>query len=231
MLLDHSPRGFDRLARPLLSDPASPSVPQRRGRGHRALRRAIVQVCSQLQLAKIGELRRPELAAAEEHVRFFLPKDARGGLLPLRCSEEEFSAHVGAGVALYMRFVRMTGYVFAAAAVVALPQIVGNVSGTRLHLRWPWSDECEAAVPEGTPPVSRVAAQVTLLSPLPSLAPWHPPAVPSTPPSQHLPGHPSNIACPQLSPRHPSCNPFGGTGGRRGAPRYPLDPSRQRIAR
>jgi len=159
MLLGDSPPGSMRLARPLLNDPPSPDS-ARRGRGHRALRLAIARVASQLQLAKIGELRRPDLAAAEEHARFFLPKDAHGGLLPLRCSEEEFSAHVGAGVALYMRFVRMTGFVFAAAAVVAVPQIVGNVSGSRLHLRWPWSASCEAAAAETTPPLARVAGRL-----------------------------------------------------------------------
>ena len=159
MLLADSPRARDRLVLPLLREEEE-TAKRRRGRGHAALRRAIAAVASDLQLQKIGELRRPELSAAEDHVRFFLPKDEQGGLLPLRCSEEEFSAHVGAGVALYMRFVRMTGYVFAAAAVVAIPQIVGNAAGTRLHLRWPWSIECEQAMPDGTPPLAHVAAQL-----------------------------------------------------------------------
>ena len=33
-------------------------------------------------------------------------------LLPLRCSEKEFSSHVGSGVSMYMHFVKCTGWLF-----------------------------------------------------------------------------------------------------------------------
>ena len=68
---------------------------RQRRRYRSLLRRAIAQVASELQLSKIGTPRRLDLAAAEEHVRFFLPKDSTGNLLNLRCSEDEFSARGG----------------------------------------------------------------------------------------------------------------------------------------
>jgi len=131
---------------------------RQRRRYRSLLRRAIAQVASELQLSKIGTPRRLDLAAAEEHVRFFLPKDSTGKLLNLRCSEDEFSARVGTGVALYMRFVRTTGYMFAVATLVALPQIIANVCGTRLQLRWPWEASCDATLPPDGEPVARLAA-------------------------------------------------------------------------
>ena len=113
------------LDRPLLSeaDADPPVALSRKGLQRRAtFRRAIVGVLAQAKAGRTAAMPKPSIDIAKEHVRFFLPKTATGALLPLKCSEAEFSAHVGAGVALYMRFVKLTGYMFAFATVIALPQ-------------------------------------------------------------------------------------------------------------
>ena len=71
----------------------------------------------------------PSLAAAREHMRYFLPKTTDGKLLSLFCSESEFSAHVGEGVAIYMHFLKNTRRMFAIACVLALPQFWTNATG------------------------------------------------------------------------------------------------------
>ena len=79
-------------------------------------------------------------------MRYFLPKTEDGKLLPLTCSEQEFAAHVGSGVAIYMHFVKMTGWMFAIATVFALPQFAANLSGSELKLEWPIGNaDCDNA--------------------------------------------------------------------------------------
>ena len=81
---------------------------------------------------------RPSLEAARAYAHFFLPKTVNGKLLPLRCTEAEFTAHVGNGVSIYMQFVKATGYMFAMATLIALPQFYANMRGRVLELEWPW---------------------------------------------------------------------------------------------
>ena len=133
----------------------------------RKLRRAVVRQLSRDKAERAAVVGKPQLDGAREHVRFFLPKTSSGELLSLRCSEKEFSKHVGAGVSLYMRFqkvaagymcigytmapgllttmlsiltlsltltLKVTGYMFLAASVVVLPQLLANHSGHGLEL-------------------------------------------------------------------------------------------------
>ena len=58
-------------------------------------------------------------------MRFYLPKSEDGKLLPITCSEQEFAAHVGSGVAIYMHFVKMTGSMFFVATVTVAIIIAG----------------------------------------------------------------------------------------------------------
>ena len=83
----------------------------------------------------------PTLKAAHEYMRYFLPKRADGKLLPLTCSEAEFAQHVGSGVAMYMHFVKMTGWLFVLATVIAMPQFIANIGGGHLKLSWPLGHE------------------------------------------------------------------------------------------
>ena len=125
--------------------PLSRKALQRRAR----FQQAIAHVLARRSAARIGPVARPRVEAAREHVRFFMPKTSDGELLSLRCSEAEFSKHVGAGVALYMHFVKMTGYMFLTASVIVIPQIIGNVGGRRLHLNSPGSAACVAGDADG----------------------------------------------------------------------------------
>ena len=114
------------------------------------LQRAAVAVLSASKAARTFDHGPPSLSAARAYMRFFLPKTADGELLPLTCSEAEFTAHVGSGVSMYMNFVKMTGWMFTAATVIVLPQIYVNMRGSALALQWPWSnDECQ--FPSGLP--------------------------------------------------------------------------------
>ena len=61
--------------------------------------------------------------------RQVLPRKGDDGKLLPAALEREFSAHVGPGVSLYMQFQKRTGYMFAAASVVCLPQFIGNRRG------------------------------------------------------------------------------------------------------
>ena len=80
-------------------------------------------------------------------MRFFLATKPDGALLPLRCSEAEFSAHAGSGASIYMHFVKMTGWLFMIASIIAaIPQFVANFAGHGLHLNLPWSSApCQTA--------------------------------------------------------------------------------------
>ena len=78
----------------------------------RKLRRAVVRQLSRDKAERAAVVGKPQLDGAREHVRFFLPKTSSGELLSLRCSEKEFSRHVGTGVSLYMRFQKVTGHTF-----------------------------------------------------------------------------------------------------------------------
>ena len=114
-------------ARPAAS---STRAPRRATPALRRLRRAIALVITRARLERCGDVGHPpRIELAWEHAKFFLPKGDDGKLLPLRCSEREFSAHVGPGVSLYMQFQKRTGYMFAAASVVCLPQFIGNWRG------------------------------------------------------------------------------------------------------
>ena len=104
----------------------------------KAFRMGVVDQLSRDKAERAAEVPKPDLAKAQEHVRFFLPKNSSGELLSLRCSEKEFSAHVGAGVSLYMRFQKVTGYMFLAASVLVLPQLVSNIAGGALDLPVPF---------------------------------------------------------------------------------------------
>ena len=85
---------------------------------------------------------RPSLVAARQHMRYFLPKTADGKLLSLFCSESEFSAHVGEGVAIYMHFVKNTRRMFLIACLIALPQFYTNATGDELQLQSPFDSSC-----------------------------------------------------------------------------------------
>ena len=119
------------------ASPASHPV----GPGIRRLRRAVVCVLARLRLesAPTSEAR-PTLEAARDYMRFFLAKDTSGGLLSLNCSESAFSAHAGSGVAIYMQFVKMTGWMFFVATLIVIPQFIANIRGDALGLVAPWHD-------------------------------------------------------------------------------------------
>ena len=104
----------------------------------RKLRRAVVRQLSREKAMRAPVVGKPQLDDAREHVRFFLPKTSSGELLSLRCSEMEFSKHFGTGVSLYMRFQKVTGYMFLAASLVVLPQLLANHSGRGLELPDPF---------------------------------------------------------------------------------------------
>jgi hypothetical protein len=108
------------------------------GKALRRLQRVVVSQLSRDRAERATEVPKPSLAQAQEHVRFFLPKNSSGDLLSLRCSEKEFAAHVGAGVALYMRFQKVTGCMFGAASLLVLPQLIANVAGGALQLPDPF---------------------------------------------------------------------------------------------
>ena len=109
-------------------------------RARKALRRCISAAMAQRRAEMTHDPGRPSLKAAEEYMRFYLPKTEDGKLLPITCSEQEFAAHVGSGVAIYMHFVKMTGSMFFVATVISLPQFVANLGGgksSQLGLEWP----------------------------------------------------------------------------------------------
>ena len=125
--------------------PRSPPLSSRRARRARErLRHTIVHVIAAARLERARAegaepLPPPRLQLAREYVRFLLPKGEDGDLLPLRCAESRFAGHVGAGVATYMQFVRLTCQMFAIATVLAAPQFAANFSGSRLGLAWPFA--------------------------------------------------------------------------------------------
>ena len=61
--------------------------------------------------------------------------------LPITCSSAEFAAHVGSGVAIYMHFVKMTGWMFFVATIISLPQFAANLAGSQLKLEWPVNNQ------------------------------------------------------------------------------------------
>ena len=92
-------------------------------------------------------------------MRYYLPKDHKGQPLSLRCSEVEFTAHVGSGLSIYMRFLKMTGWLFVIATIIAVPQFVANAAGNGLHLNWPWdSTACHESI-AGKSGLTRFASQ------------------------------------------------------------------------
>ena len=114
-------RRADDIDRPLLNTGAfstespggaagrSTRAPRRATPALRRLRRAIALVITRARLERCGDVGHPpRIESAWEHAKFFLPKGDDGKLLPLRCSEREFSAHVGPGVSLYMQFQKRT---------------------------------------------------------------------------------------------------------------------------
>ena len=125
--------------------PRSPPLSSRRARRARErLRHTIVHVIAAARLERARAEGAeppppPRLQLAREYVRFLLPKGEDGDLLPLRCAESRFAGHVGAGVATYMQFVRLTCQMFAIATVLAAPQFAANFSGSRLGLAWPFA--------------------------------------------------------------------------------------------
>lgn len=135
-------RSFSSPSRGLLP----PRTPRDRTAARAALRKCIIRVIAKRRADRGTDAGRPSIAAAKEYMRFFLPKTPDGKLLPLRCSEAEFTVHCGSGVALYMHFVKMTGYMFVAASVIVLPQFYANLSGHELALEWPLdSPDCTFA--------------------------------------------------------------------------------------
>lgn len=153
---------------PLLKRPLSGA---QRARARRRWRAAIANAASDVAAAKLPtELAPPRTDAALQRVRFFLPKTLDGRLLQLGCADHEFDQHVGVGVALYMRFVKNTGYLFVAASLIAVPQLVANASGDRLHLRWPWSSACDALSPAPSDGATTSSALPTDLANLQRLA-------------------------------------------------------------
>ena len=65
-------------------------------RARRRLRRCAAAVLSQLKAERNNEdPGQPDLQAAAEYMRYFLPKTEDGKLLPLGCSEAEFAQHRG----------------------------------------------------------------------------------------------------------------------------------------
>jgi len=139
-------------------------------RARARLRQAIVQVIATTRLersiaAGAEPPPRPQLQLAREYVRFLLPKSDDGKLLPLHCPESQFAATVGAGVTTYMRFVRLTCWMFAVATIIAIPQYLANYRGSRLGLASPWSSEGRCAEAYATAaqsgPVAQAIAYVT----------------------------------------------------------------------
>lgn len=119
------------------SSTSQPSVyPSASGRKN-SLRHWAVVALSRAKARRTTDVGRPSLASAAAYMRYFLPKTANGKLLSLFCSEAEFSAHVGSGVAIYMHFVKMTGWMFAVATLIAVPQFIANARGAALSLEWP----------------------------------------------------------------------------------------------
>ena len=154
------------LGSPLLERGPSALASHARGmsastaRARASIRRCATHVLSELKAQRMADPGRPSIAMADEYMRFFLPKTADGKLLPLRCSDAEFSAHVGSGVGLYMHFVQMTMWMFIAASVIALPQFYANLNGHALQLEWPWtSSEC-AFPPDIVGLVSKIMASL-----------------------------------------------------------------------
>ena len=154
------------LARPLLSDAAPPadvraprpsvgaassSTPYPTPVSAAAAKaRGYLRYCASIAFAHVKAERMndpgaPSLAAAREHMRYFLPKTADGKLLSLFCSESEFGAHVGEGVAIYMHFLKNTRRMFAIACVLALPQFWTNATGDELKLRSPFDPACPSS--------------------------------------------------------------------------------------
>ena len=142
--LDHSLLNAERLTSTRQQPSLTTTVPvaAEKNKSRRTIQRVASQVLTQLKAERAIDPGRPSLAAAVEYMRFFLPKTPDGRLLSLRCSEAEFTAHVGSGVSLYFHFVKMTGWLFVAASIVALPQFVANARGAGLGLQWPWSADC-----------------------------------------------------------------------------------------
>ncbi len=139
-LLSQSPRTSPTRHRGVSVPPVSATALKARKR----LRQVGVATFTQLKAERSVDPGRPSLRAAVEYMNFFLPKKGHGPdgkplLLPLGCSEAEFSEHMGVGVSLYFYFVKMTGWLFVAATVVALPKFVANARGHGLDLQWPWS--------------------------------------------------------------------------------------------
>ena len=136
------------LSAPLLPAESSPrrtssrplNVAALRSAAHARLRRCAVAALSASKEKQRASTDpgRPSLEAARAYAHFFLPKTADGKLLPLRCTEAEFTAHVGDGVSIYMQFVRATGTMFTLATIIALPQFYANAHGRQLGVEWPW---------------------------------------------------------------------------------------------
>ena len=158
-----------RLGSPLLEDSAPPlrrlpSAPSSRSAsGAKALRRfrkVIVAQMARMRAERAANVNPPALSAAREYMRYYLPKTSDGKLLSLRCSEAEFTSHVGSGVSIYMHFVKMTGWLFVLATLIAIPQFIANAGGHGLHLNWPWgSKDCDTAL-AGKSGIMRLVAQV-----------------------------------------------------------------------
>ena len=110
-------------------------------RARKTLRRWITAAMSHRRASQTHDPGRPSLKAAEEYMRFYLPKTDDGKLLPITCSSAEFAAHVGSGVAIYMHFVKMTGWMFFVATIISLPQFAANLAGSQLKLEWPVNNQ------------------------------------------------------------------------------------------
>lgn len=127
----------------------------------RRLRRAIVLQMLRCRTQRVGLILPPQISAAREYMRFFLPKTNDGKLLSLRCSESEFTSHVGSGVSIYMHFVKMTGWLFVIGTILAIPQFVANSSGRGFRLNWPWaSADCDNTSLAGKSGIMRLVSQL-----------------------------------------------------------------------
>ena len=156
------PPGSNGLQSPLLAAsvpaapaPAPPATPREAAtagdavaasRAQRLLQRCAAAVLAQRRADGTADPGKPELKAAAEHMRYFLPKRENGELLPLNCSDAEFAEHMGSGVAIYMHFVKMTMWMFVIASLFAVPQFIANASGHELELSFPLNEaECPSA--------------------------------------------------------------------------------------
>eukprot|EP00665_Eupelagonemidae_sp_cell47_P009834 gene9833-3408_t len=139
-LLPESPRSDSFARRRGTSVTGGPRLGANAREARKRLRSVAVRTITQQKAERAVDPGRPSLKVAEEYMRFFLPKTPDGKLLSLTCSEAEFSEHVGSGVSLYFHFIKMTGWLFVLATLVALPQFYGNANGDGLQLEWPFTD-------------------------------------------------------------------------------------------